>query len=217
VLFAQSTCRDFVDKPASWRSFLQGKGGIMRKQVSIQLTAIALVGVLFTGCENLPGNKPTQGAVIGGATGAAAGAVIGGEKNRAAGAVIGGVLGAAGGYVIGANSDKILGRDKDDADSVGRRAQTAPVSVDQARTARTADVNTDGYVTLDEVVAMKNAGLSDREMLNRLEATGQIFDLNAESQRYLRDQGVSEAVIQDMQNLNQARRQQLMQQLNQKQ
>ena len=187
----------------------------MRRQVLIQLMGIALVGVLLAGCENLPGNKPTQGAVIGGATGAAAGAVIGGDKNRAAGAVIGGVLGAAGGYVIGANSDKILGRDKDDADSVGRRAQTAPVSVEQARTARTADINTDGYVTLDEVVAMKNAGLSDREMLSRLEATGQIFDLSSESQRYLRDQGVSETVIQDMQNLNQARRQQLMRQLSQ--
>ena len=189
----------------------------MGKRISVYLTALALIGALLTGCENLPGNKPTQGAVIGGATGAAAGAVVGGEKHRAAGAVLGGVLGAAGGYVIGANSDKILGRNKDDADNVGRQAQTAPVSVDQARTARTADINTDGYVTLDEVVAMKNAGLSDREMLNRLEATGQIFDLTPESQRYLREQGVSETVIQDMQNLNQARREQLIQQLDQKQ
>ena len=188
----------------------------MRKQILVQITATAVIGVLLTGCANLPGNKQTQGAVIGGATGAAAGAVIGGEKNRGVGAVLGGVLGAAGGYVIGANSDKILGRDKDDADAVGRRAQTAPVSVEQARSARTADVNADGYVTLDEVVAMKDAGLSDREMLNRLEATGQIFDLNAESQRYLRDKGISENVIRDMQGLNQVRRQQLMQQLNQK-
>lgn len=187
----------------------------MRKQIGIQLMAVAVIGTLLAGCANLPGNKPTQGAVIGGATGAAAGAVIGGGKNRGAGAVIGGVLGAAGGYVIGANSDKILGRNKDHADDVGRRAQTAPVSVEQARSARTADVNADGYVTLDEVVAMKNAGLNDREMLNRLEATGQIFDLNAESQRYLREQGISENVIRDMQGLNQARRQQLMQQLDQ--
>src|SRR5215204_919784 len=138
----------------------------MQKWVLFQGVALVLGATIFTGCESLPGNKQTQGAVIGGATGAGVGAVIGGEKN-----------GAAGGYVIGANSDKILGQDKDDAESVGRRAQTTPVSVEQARTARTADVNTDGYVTLDEVVAMKNAGLSDREMLNRLEATGQIFDL----------------------------------------
>ena len=79
----------------------------MRKTISVQVTAIALLGALFVGCESLPGSKGTQGAVVGGATGAAAGAVIGGEKHRAAGAILGGVLGAAGGYVIGANSDKM--------------------------------------------------------------------------------------------------------------
>jgi hypothetical protein len=202
---------------ASCGGAFSSKGGNMRKSISVQWISLGLIGTLITGCESLPGNKQTQGAVIGGATGAAAGAVIGGEKNRAAGAILGGVLGAAGGYVIGANSDKILGRDKDSAETVGRRAQTAPVTVEQARTARTADVNSDGYVTLDEVVAMKDAGLSDRDMLNRLEATGQIFDLSTESQQYLRDRGISETVIRDMQNLNHARRQQLMQQMNQNQ
>src|ERR1051325_8615153 len=186
----------------------------MRKQ-SFQLATIALVGTLLTGCENLPGTKGQQGAVIGGAAGAAAGAVVGGEKHRAAGAVIGGVLGAAGGYVVGANSDKIIGRNKDEAETAGQRAKTAPATAEQARNARTADVNNDGYVTLDEVVAMKDARLSDREMLNRLEATGQVFDLSAESKQYLRDHGISENVISEMQNLNQTRRENLRQQLNQ--
>jgi hypothetical protein len=185
----------------------------MQKGTFLWAMAFVLSLALFTGCESLPGSKPTQGAVIGGATGAGVGAVIGGEKHRAAGAIIGGVLGAAGGYVIGANSDKILGKDKDDAETVGRRAQTSPVSAEQARRARTADVNSDGYVTLDEVVAMKEAGLSDREMLNRLEATGQIFDLTAESRQYLRDRGVSEYVITEMARLNPARREQLLQQM----
>lgn len=159
------------------------------------------------------GNKGTQGAVVGGATGAAAGAVIGGEKNRATGAILGGVLGAAGGYVIGANSDKIIGRDKNKAETVGQRAKATPVTVEEARTARTADVNSDGFVTLDEVVAMKDAGLTDRQMLNRLEATGQIFDLTADSQKYLSARGVSEHVISEMKDLNPARRQQLLREL----
>ncbi len=184
----------------------------MRNQVPF--TIVALSAALFTGCENLPGTKGQQGAVIGGASGAAAGAVVGGEKHRGAGAIIGGVLGAAGGYVVGANSDKILNRDKDNAESAGRRAQTTPVTAEQARTARTADVNNDGYVTLDEVVAMKDAGLNDRDMLDRLQATGQVFDLTTESQQYLRDHGISENVIREMQNLNQSRRQTLQQQLN---
>ena len=54
-------------------------------------------------------SKAAKGAVIGGATGAAAGAVIN-KKNRAVGAVIGGVLGAGGGYVIGRDMDKKDGR-----------------------------------------------------------------------------------------------------------
>lgn len=184
----------------------------MRKQISFQLTAVALVGALLVGCESLPGTKGQQGAVIGGAGGAATGAVVGGEKHRALGAVIGGVLGAAGGYVIGANSDKIIGKNKDDAESAGQRAKTTPVTAEQARSARTADVNSDGYVTLDEVAAMKDAQLSDREMLNRLEATGQVFELSAESKQYLRDRGISENVISQMQNLNQARRDTLLNQ-----
>lgn len=184
----------------------------MRKRISVQVAAIVLTGTFFTGCESLPGSKGQQGAVVGGATGAAAGAVIGGEEHRAAGAIIGGVLGAAGGYVIGANSDKIIGKNKDEAESAGQRAKTAPVTAEQARTARTADINDDGYVTLDEVVAMKDARLSDREMLDRLEATGQIFDLTAESKQYLRDRGISENVISQMGNLNQSRRETLLQQ-----
>ncbi len=54
-------------------------------------------------------SKAAKGAVIGGASGAAAGAVIN-KKNRALGAVIGGVIGAGGGYVIGRGMDKKDGR-----------------------------------------------------------------------------------------------------------
>ena len=187
----------------------------MRNRISTQLTAMALAGAFLVGCTELPGTKGQQGAVIGGAGGAATGAVVGGEKHRAVGAIIGGVLGAAGGYVIGANSDKILGKDKNDAEASATRAKSNPATAEQARTARTADVNSDGFVTLDEVAAMKDAGLSDREMLNRLEATGHIFDLTTEGQQYLRDHGVSENVIREMQNLNQERREMLRQRLNQ--
>lgn len=187
----------------------------MRYQISFQIASLALIGAFLVGCENLPGNKGTQGAVIGGASGAAVGAAVGGEKNRAAGVILGGVLGAAGGYVLGANSDKILGKDKDSAESAGKRARTTPVTAEQAKSARTADVNNDGFVTLDEVTALTDAGLSDREILNRLEATGQIFDLTAEGKQFLRDKGVSENVIRQMQNLNQERRELMLRQLNQ--
>lgn len=49
-------------------------------------------------------NKATQGAVIGGVTGAVGGAIL--SKKKGLGAVIGGVVGAAGGYIIGNGMDK---------------------------------------------------------------------------------------------------------------
>ena len=55
----------------------------MQNRISFQLTTIALAAAFLVGCENLPGSKGTQGAVIGGASGAAVGAAVGGEKNRA--------------------------------------------------------------------------------------------------------------------------------------
>lgn len=185
----------------------------MRNWKWTQVLAAGTAAVLLVGCENLPGTKGQQGAVVGGAAGAATGAVVGGEKHRGLGAVIGGVLGAAGGYVIGANSDKIMGKDTSEAEEAGRRAQTTPATAEQARTATTADINTDGFVTLDEVVALRSAGLSDEQMLRKLEATGQVFDLTNEGERYLRQNGVSENVIREMRSLNQARRQALEQQL----
>lgn len=163
--------------------------------------ALALV-LHSTGCSNLPGSKQQQGAVIGGLGGAAAGAAIGGKDNRVLGALLGGALGAGGGYVIGANSDKILNRDTTGARSASESAQSHPVTVEQAKTARTADVNSDGFVTLDEVVALHRADVSDQEMVNRLRATGQVFDLTEEQQNYLTSQGISRSVVTQMEDLN---------------
>ncbi|MEO7678290.1 MAG: glycine zipper domain-containing protein, partial [Verrucomicrobiota bacterium] len=59
----------------------------------------------LVGCQNMPGERNTQGAVIGGAAGAAAGSAVA-KNNRVLGALIGGALGAGGGYVIAAKTDK---------------------------------------------------------------------------------------------------------------
>src|SRR5947207_15476227 len=90
---------------------------LQRRAVCCVLTASMVLSPLafLTGCENLPGNKKEQGAVIGGVGGAAAGAVIGGKKNRLLGALIGGAAGAGGGYLVGANRDKINGKKGDEA------------------------------------------------------------------------------------------------------
>jgi hypothetical protein len=176
----------------------------------VHCSLLATLALGAVGCKNLPGNKESQGAVIGGLGGAAAGAAVGGEKHRLLGAILGGALGAGGGYVIGANSDKILGKDTQAATQAQQTSTQNPATPAQARAATTADINHDGFVTLDEVVAMKQAGLSDQEMLSRLRATDQIFELTPEQQKYLADHGVSQNVISQMDSINQDKKQQLL-------
>jgi hypothetical protein len=173
--------------------------------------AVALM-ISATGCSSLPGEPRTQSAVIGGVGGAAAGAAIGGSKHQVLGALLGGALGAGAGYVIGANSDRIANRDRVAAEQATATAQSSPASAEQARYAATADVNNDGFVTLDEVVATRQAGFTDQQLIERLRATGQVFELTPEQQRYLLDHGVSRYVVDQMQQINRDVRDRLLSQ-----
>lgn len=169
------------------------------------LVSCALIGSLslaplcgLSGCSQLPGNSKEQGAVIGGVGGALAGAAIGGSGGRdkaGLGALIGAAVGAGGGYLIGAQKDKVDEKKHDEAIEAHRRAERNPATVEDVERARTADLNEDGFVTLDEVVALERANLSDREIIDRLERTGQVFELTEEQERYLEDRGVSHEVI----------------------
>ncbi len=172
----------------------------MRFMQTTALVLSASIGLApLAGCESLPGEEKEQGAVIGGLGGAAAGAALGGEDHRLGGAVIGGILGAGGGYLIGA---KMEDKDKEDsskkreeAEAAAQKAKADPATADDVKSTNTADLNDDGFVTLDEVAAMEKAGLSDKEQIRRLERTQQYFELTSEQQDYLREQGVSDNVI----------------------
>lgn len=163
-----------------------------RKIVLIGGVCSALV--LGSGCSSAPGTPGQQGAVVGGASGAAVGAAV--TKNHALGAIIGGAVGAAGGYVIGGKTGHL---DKNKAEE---NAQNNPATTQQATSAQTADVNGDGFVTLDELVALNNAGLTDDEMIQRIAATGLTFDLNSEQIKYLTDHGIRARVIQTLPQIN---------------
>lgn len=163
----------------------------------VKCLLVAPLIISFVGCAELPGDRKTQGAVIGGAAGAATGAAVGG-KNRVLGAIIGGVLGAGGGYVIAAKTDKIDKKEVDAATEASRRAEQSPATAEQARNSTTADLNSDGFVTMDEVVALKQAGLSEDAMIQRLQVTDQVFELTADQQNYLRQQGISDRVLNEM-------------------
>jgi hypothetical protein len=91
-----------------------------------------------------------------------------------------------------------------------QRAQQQPVIPEQALRAATADVNGDGFVTMDEVVAMKQAGLPDEQIVERMRATGQVFELNAQQQDYLRSNGVDDYLIEQIPQMNRELREQLL-------
>lgn len=177
-------------------------------------TAVSLAAVVTgtLGCQNLPGTPGQQGAVMGGAGGAVAGAAIGGEHHRLLGALLGGALGAGGGYLIGANKDRITGNDTAGAQAAVQNAQSHPATPAMAMNAPTADLNGDGFVTMDEVAAMRQAGFSDQQILDKMRATGQVFELTPDQQLYLRNNGVSQYVIDEIPELNRDVRNQLQQQ-----
>ncbi len=169
------------------------------------ITSLGLAAAVLmtnTGCQQLPGTSGEQGAAIGGVGGAATGALVGGEHHRLLGALLGGAVGAGGGYLIGANKDKIMGHDSSAAEAAVRNAQAHPATPQAALNATTADLNGDGFVTMDEVVAMRQAGLSDQQILQRMQATGQVFELTPEQQQYLRTNGVDDYVISQIPELN---------------
>jgi hypothetical protein len=187
-----------------------------RHPVLAHAPVFGLVTTLLTvGCENLPGSDETQGAVAGGAGGAAVGAAVSGD-NRLLGALIGGAIGAGGGYLVGANKDKILGSDDDETQAQARqavqRAQANPATAEQARAADTADLNGDGFVTMDELVAMAEAGFSDDQILNRLRATDQVFELTPAQENRLIAEGVSRDVVAELEDINRDARRELEQQ-----
>jgi len=189
-----------------------------QRVLTIGLLAGSLTAGSLTACQSLPGygegtpqERARQGAVIGGLGGAVAGAAS--SENPLLGALLGGALGAGGGYLLGANMDSLrdLGGTnaasaRSDAREAVGRARRNPATPEDALAATTADLNGDGFVTLDELVAMDRAGIRDSEMLRRLEATGQIFELTAAQEQNLRDAGLSDYVIEGMQRINQRER-----------
>jgi len=168
----------------------------MIKDRLIRLAVLGAIVVGAFGCKNLPSNESER------------------EQHRLLGALIGEADGAGGGCLIGANVNKIKENDSEAAAQAITNATRNPATPARARRAATADINRDEFITLDEVVAMKKGGLNDDHMLARLQATGQIFELTSAQQQYLRDQGVNQRVIAGMPTLNQAQRQQILDQPN---
>lgn len=173
-------------------------------RIDLNTTIVALLAAaVLAGCAQLPYDRTTQTSVGGAAAGAAAGAVLAGDDDEALGALLGGVLGAAAGYVIGAKTDWFGdGNEQALNDTVGR-AQSNPATVDDVYGSYDADLNDDGLVTKDELIALSNAGLSSDEIIDRLEATNQVFSVSDAQRQDLLAAGVDPQVVYELNEINQ--------------
>ena len=135
---------------------------------------VALPVVVLSGCQSM--NNTEKGAVAGGAAGAGVGALVGhATGHTGAGAVIGGLTGGLLGGAIGNDVDKEKARQERIAAAEARR------------------------LAITDVASMAQQHISDGIIINQIRTTGSVYNLSADEIVWLRGQGVSEAVIAEMQ------------------
>ncbi|MCO6044886.1 glycine zipper domain-containing protein [Aeoliella sp. ICT_H6.2] len=139
-----------------------------------------LLLVLAAGCQSP--YYADRGAAAGGLLGAGTGALIGSQTgNAGGGAIIGAGLGALAGNVFGAQLDEVAAQN---------RAAIAPQLGRQV---------TPGAATVQEVVAMHQAGVDPQLMTNYVTSSGVAQPISVDDVIYLHQQGVPAPVIQAMQ------------------
>lgn len=172
-------------------------------RINVLGTTIALAAALMlAGCAQLPYQRSTESSVAGATAGAAVGAVLAGDEDEVLGAVLGGVLGAAAGYVIGAETSW-FGDGKDQQfDRAVNEARSDPATVQDVYGSNDADLNNDGLVTQDELIALSNSNLSTDAVIQRLKATNQMFYVSYAQRQALLDAGVSPQIVYDLEEIN---------------
>ncbi len=127
--------------------------------------------VLTCGCSSM--NNTESGALTGGALGAVGGAIVGAAARAPlAGAAIGAVAGTAIGAAAGHAEDKAQAR------AVAYRENALPIN---------------------SVVYLAQSHVPDANIINQIRTTGALYHLSANDIVYLRQQGVSDVVIAEMQ------------------
>lgn len=150
------------------------------KQRTYELTLLGMILVFQSGCLATRPNA-TTGGLLGGATGGIVGAAMGTPSgNSDSGALIGAVAGGLTGAAIG-----------NQADEANLRAQKH--ATEQAIAAQ------NSAVTLDQVIQMTGSGLSDELIANQIKANGVAQRIGTNDIILLKNQGVSESVILQLQ------------------
>ena len=139
--------------------------GMRNQTVLLCILAVALVAA---GCESM-GQKTKTGAVAGGLIGAAAGGIIGHQSGHGfEGAAIGAATGALGGGLIGNTMD----------------------TSDQ----KALESNPD-HITVMAIADMANKGIPDGVIISEIDRTHSVYNLTSEVITYLKENKVSDRVI----------------------
>ncbi len=154
------------------------------KGIVEHLVAGSLVALLCAGCANM--NNTQKDAAVGGAGGAVVGAIVGKQLgNTGAGAAIGAMTGLVGGALVGKSQDETEA--KENAERTA--AYEHNMRVREERAIRNSDV-----------VNMTQNGLADDLICNEIRTRGGRFDTSPDALIYLQRSGVSNRVIEVMQN-----------------
>ena len=141
--------------------------------------------VITLGCEGTK-THAVEGGVIGGVLGAGVGGIVGHQMHRGAeGAAIGAAAGAIGGALIGAQMEK-----------PGQPQAAQPAGQPQA--AQTQAVNPN-QMSVQQVAGLAKQGVNENVIIDKIRLTNSKFSLSADDVSYLKQQGVSQKVIDAMQ------------------
>lgn len=132
---------------------------------------IALLGVaalIIAGCESM-GPKTKTGAVAGGLIGATAGGIIGHQSGH-------GLEGAGIGAAVGALSGALLGSGIDQRDKEAMAVNPS-------------------HIPLTKIAEMASSGTPDAVIISEIDRTHSVYNLNSEIITYLKQNKVSDKVI----------------------
>ena len=170
----------------------------MRKPLSFMiLSLLSLTAIDAGGCAFIRYDKgagPSSDAALQ----APPAAVPASGQQTALASLAARVGGPGGGWIIAAAPDLIQRHSLGSAQQANRLAEQQPAGPGDIERSDNCDLNGDSFVTMDEVLALKRAGLTTEQLIARVHKTPQIFYMTDRQQQYLRDRGIPQSVLNAM-------------------
>jgi len=154
------------------------------KRISFIVLSFAVM-FLSLGCQNTK-TRAVEGGVIGGLVGAAAGGIVGHQSGHGGeGAAIGLAAGALTGAVIGSQ--------------INKPQEGQPQA--QGATQQQAQVSNPNQMTMQQIIDLSKQGVHESVIVDKIRLTNSKFSLTQADVVSLKQQGVSQKVIDAMQGM----------------